>query len=317
MKDKPKINREQVASFAEKITEITGIVFDSPSYAVLKDAVEERMFLESIHSPEEYLADITEDPSERKTLIGFFYSALKEGYLAKIDEEMKKLDQMKSDFISTVSHELRTPLSIAKEGVCLVLDKIAGDINVKQEELLNLANVNIDRLSKLINDLLSISDIETGKTKLEKGKVNIVTLLKNTCLYFKEKITDKGIKLCASLPGSAIELCVDEEKLTQAFRHLLENALKFTTEGKIEVVLEEKDKEVECVISDTGQGIKEEDIKEIFRKFQQFGRTPGAGEKGTGIGLCIAKELIELHGGTLILESRHGKGTKITVIIPK
>ena len=235
----------------------------------------------------------------------------------KSHEELRKLDQLKNDFISTVSHELRTPLSITKEGLSLVLDRIPGEINDKQRHILATAKGNIDRLARLINDLLDISKIESGKVELKRSLVNLTSLIKHVAYSFEYKIKAKGLELRALFPENGIEIYADGDKIIQVITNLVGNALKFTDKGQVKITAGETAREVECSVEDTGMGIAQEDVSRVFDKFQQFSRTAGPGEKGTGLGLAISKRLVELHHGTIRVQSQLGRGTKFIFTLPK
>jgi diguanylate cyclase (GGDEF)-like protein len=232
-------------------------------------------------------------------------------------EEIKKTDQMRSDFISTISHELRTPLSITKEGISLVLDKIAGDINEKQKGILGTAKNNIDRLAGIIDELLDTSKIEAGRVELKRGSVDMAGLIRQAVSSFELSLKKKGLELRVNIPEKQVDAYVDPDKISQCFTNLIGNALKFTDKGHIDISLEEKEKEIECFVADTGIGIAKEDLPRVFNKFEQFGRLSGAGEKGTGLGLSITKGIIELHGGRIRVESEPGRGTKFIFNLPK
>jgi len=231
---------------------------------------------------------------------------------------LEKLDQLKNDFISVVSHELRTPLSITKEGISLVLDGVAGSINLKQSKVLTTSKDNIDRLARIINSLLDISKIESGRVELRKKVVDIEVLIKTIVASFQIMAREKGLELRVNLPkGQGLNLYVDEDRMIQVFTNLIGNSLKFTEKGHVDVSLEQRENEVEFTIGDTGIGIAAEDLPKVFTKFLQFGRSPGGGEKGTGLGLSIAKGLIELHRGKIRVESELDKGTKFIFTLPK
>lgn len=229
----------------------------------------------------------------------------------------RKIDEMKTEFVSTVSHELRTPLSIAKEGISLILDGIVGPANERQAKILNTARDNIDRLTRIINTLLDISKLEAGKVEIRRDLVNMGDLMKQVTSSFELKVKDKGLGLKIDFPEKELYIYVDADKISQVFTNLLGNALKFTEKGYIEISAKELEDEVECAVADTGVGISEDDLPHVFNKFQQFGRTAGAGEKGTGLGLSIAKGLVELHKGKIWVESELGKETKISFTLPK
>jgi len=232
----------------------------------------------------------------------------------------KEVDRMKTEFISTVSHELRTPLSITKEGINLVLDRIPGELNEKQERILGTARGNIDRLSRIINNLLDISKMEAGKLDLKREEVNLVDMAKHVVASFEASFKEKGVELKLSASEQRIHMYIDADRVVQIFTNLIGNALKFTEKGSVEVSILDRGKDVQCEVIDTGVGIAREDIPKLFSKFQQFGRTTGSGEKGTGLGLVISKEIVEMHQGKIWAESEPvsgGKLTKFIFILPK
>ncbi|MFA6129399.1 MAG: ATP-binding protein [Candidatus Omnitrophota bacterium] len=255
------------------------------------------------------LVGVMQDITERKMML----EELKQKNIA-----LEKLDQLKSDFVAMVSHELRTPLSITKEGISLVLDGISGSINPEQSKILATSKNNIDRLARIINSLLDISKIESGRVELRKKNVDIEALIKTVVSSFQNMAEEKKLEIRLDLAeGKGLSLYVDEDRIIQVFTNLIGNSLKFTEKGHIDVSLAQRENEVEFTVSDTGIGIAEENIPRVFTKFLQFGRTPGGGEKGTGLGLSIAKGLVELHRGKIRLESEVGKGTKFIFSLPK
>ena len=228
-----------------------------------------------------------------------------------------RLEKLKDDLINTVSHELRTPLSITKEAISLILEKVPGEINEQQTEILGIAKNNIERLARIITGLLDVSKMEAGKVELKKEEVDLRNLLKMITLGFEAKAKDKGLDLIVKLPQEAILIYGDEDKLNQIFTNLVDNALKFTPRGFIEISAEEKENAIICSVRDSGIGIATEDLPKIFDKFTQFGRKDGPGEKGTGLGLSIVKGLVELHQGVIHVESEVGRGTTVNLSLPK
>ncbi|MDD5560682.1 MAG: ATP-binding protein [Candidatus Omnitrophica bacterium] len=255
------------------------------------------------------LVGVMQDITERKRIL----DELKEKNIA-----LEKLDQLKSDFVSIVSHELRTPLSITKEGISLVLDGVTGAINPKQNKVLVTSKDNIDRLARIINSLLDISKIESGKVELIKKTVDLEVLINKVVSSFESMAKEKGLEIRTILPKEkGLSLFIDEDRIMQVFTNLISNSLKFTDKGYIDISFMQRENEVEFTVSDTGIGIAENDLPKVFTKFMQFGRIPGAGEKGTGLGLSIAKGLIDLHRGKIWVESAAGKGTKFIFTLPK
>ena len=231
--------------------------------------------------------------------------------------EISNLTQVKSDFISMVSHELRTPLATMKEFVSIISDGTSGKLTKDQKEYISIIKGNIDRLSRLINNLLDISKIEAGKVELKRDFIDLNSLISSLISSFSKRAREKGLELKVNLPQKQMDIYADAEKIIQVFTNLMSNALKFTEEGYIEISVLEKENEVVCSIADTGMGISGDDLPKVFGKFQQFDRVPGAGEKGTGLGLSIVKVLVELHHGKIRVESHLGKGTKFSFTLPK
>ncbi len=147
--------------------------------------------------------------------------------------ERKVLDNIKNEFLRIASHELRTPLTIIKESINLLLDKIPGKVNSRQEQILTVARENIGRLSRFVNDLLDISKIEARKAELNRAFIDISSLIKNTVSYFEKKAKDKKLKLITNLPREPVYVYADEDKITHIFTNLVSNALKFTEKGWI------------------------------------------------------------------------------------
>jgi signal transduction histidine kinase/CheY-like chemotaxis protein len=237
--------------------------------------------------------------------------------LEKKNEELKKFDQLKSDFVSTVSHELRTPLSISTEGINLVLDGIVGPVNEEQKDLLRTAKDNLSRLNSIINDLLDISKIEAGKITLKRGLVDMRMLLEKFADTYQTVLATKRQSIERKLPDGPFLVYADRDKIIQVITNLFNNAHKFTPEqGKMELELKAEEGHILCRVKDTGVGISAEDMPKLFGKFEQFGRTHGPGIKGTGLGLTISKALIELHGGRIWAESNPCEGTVFFFTLP-
>ena len=237
--------------------------------------------------------------------------------LKKKNKELKKLDQLKTEFIATVSHELRTPLFITKEGISLVVEGITGKVNDEQKNILAVAKNNMDRLIRIINNLLDISKLEAGKVELKKEMINMSDLVRKIVSSFEAMVTGKGLELTVNLPEEEITVDVDQDKIMQVLTNLMGNALKFTEKGSMNISIVEKEDMVECMVTDTGRGIAAEDLPSVFDKFQQIGRIDGPGERGTGLGLSITKQIVELHGGGIGVESEPGKGSRFYFTVPK
>lgn len=238
--------------------------------------------------------------------------------LKRKNEELQKLDQLKSDFVSTVSHELRTPLAITTEGISLMIDEIPGEINDKQRKILSTSKDNIDRLARIIDDLLDISKIEAGKIELKLKTHDIRQVLHDFIDSYQRVVKRKDINLNLFLPESPVELNFDKDKILQIVSNLVNNAFKFTPEGgTVDVRLDPREKDVLFCVKDSGIGIDKEDMEKLFRKFQQFSRKAGPGIKGTGLGLSISRALVQLHQGDIWAESEPEQGTSFYFTIPR
>ncbi|MDO9541155.1 MAG: ATP-binding protein [Kiritimatiellia bacterium] len=231
--------------------------------------------------------------------------------------KMKEVEQLKSDFVANVSHELRSPLAAIQKNLTVILDKTAGEINNDQQEFLSLAKENVERLTRLINDLLDLSKIEAGKMELKKVRTDLVVLVRKAVASFSGWLGEKRIKFRLELPAQPVELELDSDKIIQVLNNLLSNALKFTSaKGEILVALRAAGSAVEVSVTDTGMGIALKDIARIFNKFEQVSANHPNGVNGTGLGLPLAKEIVEKHGGKIMVKSTTGKGSTFSFTLP-
>lgn len=229
----------------------------------------------------------------------------------------KHIEIMKNEFISSVSHELRTPLTIIRESLSILSDGLLGELNKDQLDLVNPCLEDVDRLARIINNLLDISRIEGQKITLERDIVDIVKLAQSVKSSFGNRAATKNIKLVVTSEQESLNLYIDRDRIIQVFMNLLGNAMKFTEKGKIEIIITKKVNDVECCIADTGRGIEEKDIGTLFDRFHQVGKIMRAGEKGSGLGLSISKGIVELHNGRIWVESEINNGTKFYFTLPQ
>jgi len=239
---------------------------------------------------------------------------LRKEELEKINAQLKELDRMKSDFVANVAHELKTPLTIIKGNLDNIDQGLAGEVQPKQKDILGDVFRVINRLSRLINDLLDISKIESGKMELNKEDLDIVALAGEIVKTFEILVAAKNIGLVREFPDKAVTVNADKDKLTQVFINLLSNAVKFTDKGSVTVRIIDMQGEVEVEIEDTGPGIPNDQADKVFDKFV---RVVAEKKEGTGLGLPIAKDIVILHKGRIRIESVVGKGSKFIFIIPK
>jgi GGDEF domain-containing protein len=225
---------------------------------------------------------------------------------------------MKSELISNVSHELRTPLSTIQEGIALVFDGALGPIQEGQKDMLARVKTNIDRLARLINDLLDMSKLEAGRLELHKSSVNISAITEEVLSSFGNQVKNKKIQIKNLIKKDIAHLYLDPDRISQVLTNLIANSIKFTpANGCITLEVQDEEREVKISVSDTGIGIARENIAGLFDRFSQFDRVYGPGERGTGLGLPISKEIVEMHGGSIWVESEAGKGSTFTFSLPR
>ncbi len=229
--------------------------------------------------------------------------------------ELKKLDQLKSEFMSTVSHELRTPLAAILGYVQLILGGDAGTVSPDQQKYLEIVSRNTVRLTQLIGDLLDIEKIESGKTKLVRAAVNLTDLLLETASTFTIVAKQKGLRLLTRIAGNLV-IVGEEDRLTQVFSNLLSNAVKYTRAGEVRLEAERLGDEVRVTVADTGIGLTPGDLGKLFTKFHRADDEYAREAGGTGLGLVISRAIIAQHAGRIEVSSVHGRGSEFRVYLP-
>jgi signal transduction histidine kinase len=232
-------------------------------------------------------------------------------------EQLQELDRLKSAFVTIVSHELRTPLTSMKGLVENLLDGLAGPLTDKQQYYLSRIKFNADRLARMLNELLNLSRIEAGKMELAPTILSLQELFIHLLEEFQPLAQQKSITMEMTGMESIPTIHADRDKLYEVAANLLDNAIKYTPSGG-RVYIDAQvldDQYITIGVSDTGCGISEEHTPKIFDKFYRVQSHPGA-SGGAGLGLAIAKGLIELHGGTLAVESAPGKGSRFYFTLP-
>jgi PAS domain S-box-containing protein len=232
------------------------------------------------------------------------------------EKKIKEAMDLKSKFISTVSHELRTPLTIIKEDISLIMDGAAGRVKSKQKEILSIAQRNIDRLARLINDVLDFQKLQSGRAKFNMQENSINSVIENVYNTMLTTIKKNGVDFRLALDSSLPRTTFDSDKMIQVITNLVSNAMKFTEKGSITISSRRIENSIRVSVSDTGCGIKQEDLPKLFQQFQQL--TSGGNRKtgGTGLGLAISKDIVEKHGGRIWVESEFGKGTTFHFLLP-
>jgi two-component system sensor histidine kinase GlrK len=231
--------------------------------------------------------------------------------------KLKDLDKIKSDFFSSMSHELRTPLTSIKEGVGLLREGVGGVLTEKQKRLLTILAMETDRLIDLVNSLLDLSKMEAGMMPYRFEQGDLVPLIDRAMMEIGPIVESKKIAAEKRFNGSLPKIKMDSERILQALRNLIGNAVKFTPEGgRVNVSVHLVNRNVEVSIADTGPGIPAENLSKIFDKFQQATLTGSYSMKGTGLGLAVVKHIISSHGGKIWAESEPGHGSTFIFILP-
>jgi PAS domain S-box-containing protein len=229
--------------------------------------------------------------------------------------DSKKLEELKERFIA-LSHELRTPLLPIKEGISQVLEGLHGEISVEQRRFLTAALNEVNRLKRIIDDLLDVFKLEAGKITVDKQIVDVIKTINNIVSTFAPQAAIKKLKLEADFAGDIIKTYTDKDKLTQVLDNLVNNAIKFTRKGKILISVKRKGPDLLFSISDTGVGIERHNIADLFKAFKQIGRLRGEKSQGTGLGLAICKDIVEALGGKIWVKSKFGRGSTFSFTLP-
>ncbi len=255
-----------------------------------------------------------------ETVIHVFYDLSEkkefEALMIEKNKELQRISQLKSDFTSTISHELRTPLAAMQEGVRLVVAGLAGPLTEDQKKFLGIVRNNLDRLSRLINDLLDIEKMDGTRFhfKTDMHNNDLVSVIRECVSVMAMEAKNWNINLTAELPEEQMNLYCDKDRIQQLFINLMSNAIRYNRDGgSVKVSIQKKNQSAVICVEDTGIGIKDEYKDKIFEKFFQVvegvPRRPG----GTGLGLAVCQSIVELHQGKIWLESTHGKGSKFFV----
>src|SRR6476646_1090187 len=231
--------------------------------------------------------------------------------------ELKKVDQLRRDFVANISHELRTPLSILRGYIETLLDSPT----TPREELARILRVmerHSKRLDLLAEDLLTLAQLESGNPNLHMGTVDLSSFLPEMVRDWEKKLTSKQLNMSVEVPRDLLPIRVDRTRLQEALYNLLDNAVKYSRDhGEIRLSARQRDGEIELAVSDDGIGITKEDLPRIFERFYRADKARSPDKvRGTGLGLAIVKHIAQLHGGRVEAESELEKGTTIRLVLP-
>jgi signal transduction histidine kinase len=231
---------------------------------------------------------------------------------------LEEADRVKTDFVANMSYELRTPLTSIGGFAELLGGGYAGDLTTKASDYVGAILESVERLSKLIDDVLDLTTGDTRGVALEKERVDIAGLCRAAAETAKPRAAEKAHKLEVEISPSAGHVFGDARRLRESVEHVLQNAIAYTDrKGRIALSADGDKKQAVIRISDNGSGIDAEDLPRVFNRFDRVADAGVGGEAALGLGLPLTQQFIEAHGGTVALESKKGKGTIVTLTIPR
>jgi signal transduction histidine kinase len=233
-------------------------------------------------------------------------------------KELEKLDKAKSEFISIASHQLRTPLAAIKGYISMILDGVYGKPNEEAKKPLESIYQSNERLIRLVNDLLNLSRLDAGKIKFEPVPASLEKIVKDIVEELKLPIENKGLYIRMNRPKTPLpQITIDKDHIRQAILNIVDNAIKYTEKGGITIELLKVSNKAQIKISDTGEGVDEKELKNLFQMFSRAAAGIQFHTEGAGIGLYIAKKFIEMHKGRIYAESKgRGKGSTFYIELP-
>jgi NtrC-family two-component system sensor histidine kinase KinB len=229
----------------------------------------------------------------------------------------KNLDRMKTEFMATVSHELRTPLTSISMAIDILSQEVLGRVNERQLDMLSTAKDDCERLTKLVRELLDLSRLESGKYEMKRESINLRSLVDEALKPLRLQSQEKNIHLKTEISLTTPEIAGDQQQLSWVITNLVSNALRYTPpDGNVTVRSELVDDSVRLSVADSGRGIPADAVEVIFDKFVQVKQGTESTPGSVGLGLAIAKEVVEAHGGRIWVESIVGKGSTFSFTIP-
>ena len=233
-------------------------------------------------------------------------------------DEVKRISKRKTDFVSAVSHELRTPLTSIKGYASILLTEKLGQLPEEVRNRLDKINRHSDELTSLVNDLLDISRIESGKVTMKHQAGDLKNIIVEVVDLLSMQLKEKQIELSVNTPPGATEVFVDISQINRVFINLITNAIKFTPQkGSIAIISHKVERGVQVDITDTGCGIPEGEQEAVFEEFYRVDNPVNQELKGTGLGLSLVKRIIEAHGGKIWVKSKVGEGSTFSFTLPQ
>lgn len=304
-----------------KLFALPEISMGTPLLEIVRDATLDQAIGGAIRGSESIRSELTLDSSQielhavaTKNDAGEITGAL---VLFHDITELKKMDQIRRDFVANVSHELRTPLSILRGYIETLLD----NPKTSREEFFRILGVmerHSKRLDLLAEDLLTLAQLESAKPNLQLGNVDLSNLFGEVVRDWEKKLAPKQLSVIVDVPPALPTIRADPVRLQEALYNLLDNAVKYSSEhGEIRLAARQRDEGIVLSVSDSGIGISKEDLPRIFERFYRADKARTADNiRGTGLGLAIVKHVAQLHGGHVEAESELGKGTTVRMVLP-
>ena len=290
------------------------------------------MIDQAIHQPEDTFAEITDEitmpfaKEKDDMIIGIRCIPFRDRLNRNLGSvtvfhditALKKIDQLKSDFVSMVAHEIKSPLNSILMQLNVVLDGLAGELTEKQRQILQRNSDRIKSLTTLSTELLDLSKIESGLINQDREKLDLVELLKGQVEFFRDKANSRSIHLTMKKTKTKIHIMGNRTNIEEVLSNLISNAIRYSPDGgEITVWVDEMSDCAKIVVSDTGLGIPEKELAHIFDRFFRVKNEKTRYIDGTGLGLAIVKSIVEAHHGTIEVESQVDKGTRFSVYFPK
>jgi len=237
---------------------------------------------------------------------------------ARLFEQVRAVDRSKSEFLSIASHEVRTPLTVMKSSLDILVSSPKFEYTADQRQLIAFCQESVDRLIRLVKDILDVSKIEAGVLSMQFQPTSLNELIEKCLFWVPQLPGGQGIEVEARLPSEPAMVLADPQRITQVLENLIANAIKFSNPGgKVTIELREHDREYEVIVTDQGKGIAQEDLDRIFGKFYQVADSATREQGGTGLGLAICKGIIEAHRGRIWAESAPGDGSRFHFLLAR
>jgi signal transduction histidine kinase len=231
--------------------------------------------------------------------------------------ETKKMDQLKSDFVSMVAHEIKSPMNTVLAQLKIINDGLAGEVTPKQKEILDRTSERIISLVNMSSELLDLARIESGLVTQEKEKLSLDRILENQVDFYRPSAAEQGIELILEPMNALPPVMGNQQNMEEVFSNLISNAIKYSPDGgKIRIAAEAEEKYVRISVRDTGLGMSPDHIARIFDRFYRIKDDHTRMITGTGLGLPIVKSVIEAHNGIISVDSEPGRGSTFTVYLP-